>query len=124
MAAGRVVMVSSLPGYEEIVVIDHGSGQLTLVGRLWQVEVAEGDDVKRGQTIGRVAPKVVDDGLGPSVYAEVRRADVPVDPAPLLRRPKRARQDASVPDPQDLHDPSDAAVDGESDDGETDALEG
>jgi septal ring factor EnvC (AmiA/AmiB activator) len=118
MAAGRVVMVSSLPGYEEIVVIDHGGGQLTLVGRLWQVEVAEGDDVKRGQTIGRVAPKVVDDGLGPSVYAELRRADVPVDPAPLLRRPKRASDGASVPDPQDPHDASDA-----NEDGETDALD-
>lgn len=117
MAAGRVVMVSRLPGYEDIVVIDHGGAQLTLVGRLWRVEVAEGDDVKRGDVIARVAPKAVDDGLGTTVYTEVRRADVPVDPAPLLRRPARrdrvspasddGSDDPSVQDAQDPPDPDD-----------------
>lgn len=113
MAAGRVVMVSRLPGYEDIVVIDHGAGQLTLLGRLWQVQVAEGDEVERGQVIAQVAPKSVDDGLGTTVYVEVRRADVPIDPAPLLRRPMRARAPAHEGhDGDDGDDGDDAPRDG------------
>ena len=76
------------------------------MGRLWQVQVAEGDEVERGQVIAQVAPKSVDDGLGTTVYVEVRRADVPIDPAPLLRRPPRTRAPAQQGDAGDEGDGS------------------
>lgn len=84
-AAGRVVMVADLPGFEQVVVIDHGAQQLSMLGRLWKLTVAEGDDVEAGETIGRVAPKALDDGLGTTAYLELRHGDKPVDPAPRLK---------------------------------------
>lgn len=84
-AAGRVVMVADLPGFEQVVVIDHGAQQLSMLGRLWKLTVVEGDDVEAGETIGRVAPKALDDGLGTTAYLELRHGDKPVDPAPRLK---------------------------------------
>jgi murein DD-endopeptidase MepM/ murein hydrolase activator NlpD len=86
MAAGRVVVVSRLPGFEEIVVVDHGGGQYSLLGRLWDVEVRQGDEVAAGDALAKVAPKAIDDGLGPTVYVELRHGEKPVDPTPYLRR--------------------------------------
>lgn len=83
---GRVVMVAELPGFEQVVVVDHGGGRLTMLGRLWKVTVAEGDEVTAGDVIASAAPKVLDDGLGATVYLELRHGDEPVDPEPLLRR--------------------------------------
>jgi murein DD-endopeptidase MepM/ murein hydrolase activator NlpD len=84
-ADGRVVMVAELPGFETVVVIDHGSGELAMLGRLWKVSVGEGQQVEAGDTIAAVAPKAVDDGLGTTVYMELRHGEKPVDPAPRLR---------------------------------------
>jgi murein DD-endopeptidase MepM/ murein hydrolase activator NlpD len=84
-AAGRVVMVAELPGFEQVVVIDHGAQQLSMLGRLWKVTVAEGDALRAGQPIARVAPKALDDGLGTTAYLEVRHGDKPIDPGPRLR---------------------------------------
>jgi len=83
-AAGRVVMVAELPGFEQVVVIDHGAQRLSMLGRLWKLTVAEGDDVDAGAAIGRVAPKALDDGLGTTAYFELRHGDKPVDPTPRL----------------------------------------
>lgn len=86
MADGRVVMVTTLPGYEDVVVIDHGGGQYTLTARLWDVEVEEGQEVEGGEFLGRVASKTLDDGLGSTVYIELRHGEKPVDPTAYLRR--------------------------------------
>lgn len=88
-AAGRVVMVAELPGFEQVVVIDHGEQQLSLLGRLWKVTAAEGEAVEAGAVIGHVAPKAVDDGLGPTAYLELRYGDKPIDPTPRLGRAAR-----------------------------------
>lgn len=86
MADGRVVMVTTLPGFEEVVVMDHGGGQYTLTARLWEVAVASGDEVEGGQMLGRAAVKSVDDGLGTTVYVELRHGEKPVDPSAYLKR--------------------------------------
>lgn len=89
LADGRVVMVGELPGFEQVVVLDHGAGQLSMLGRLWKVGVEEGESVQAGDRIASVAPKAVDDGLGTTAYLELRHGDKPVDPAPLLQRATR-----------------------------------
>lgn len=86
IAEGHVALVGELPGYAQVVVLDHGDGQYSLTGRLWGITVEEGQAVQSGQVLGRVAPKAVEDGLGRSVYFEVRQGEQPVDPAPYLRR--------------------------------------
>lgn len=85
-AAGRVAMVASLPGFEQVVVLDHEDGRMTMLGRLWKTHVGEDDRVQAGEPIAFVAPKATDDGLGTTLYLELRHGDMPVDPAPLLRR--------------------------------------
>ncbi len=51
--AGRVVWADWLAIYGNLVLIDHGMGLMTGYGHLSQVDVAVGDTVGRGQTIGR-----------------------------------------------------------------------
>ncbi len=84
IAAGKVAMVGELPGYEQVVILDHGGGYLSLTGRLTGVTVAEGDEVEAGQVLGHTAPKVLDDGLGRTVYLEIRHGERPIDPGPAL----------------------------------------
>jgi murein DD-endopeptidase MepM/ murein hydrolase activator NlpD len=86
MAAGRVVLVSELPELGGVVVIEHGGGQYTLTARLWKIAVQAGDAVEPGRELGRVAPKAIDDGLGTTVYVELRHGEKPVDPEPYLDR--------------------------------------
>jgi murein hydrolase activator len=86
VADGHVATVTRLPGFEDVVVVDHGGGQYTLTARLWGVTVREGDEVEAGDTLGRVAPKPIDDGLGPTVYLELRHGEKPIDPSGVLRR--------------------------------------
>lgn len=85
MAKGRVIEVSRLPGFEDIVVIDHGGGQYSLTARLWDVRVSKGVPVEPGDVLAKVAPKAIDDGLGTTVYVELRHGEKPVDPTPYLR---------------------------------------
>jgi len=51
--AGVVVMARFLGIYGNVVVIDHGYGLMSLYGHLSSFEVAAGDSVERGQTLGR-----------------------------------------------------------------------
>jgi murein DD-endopeptidase MepM/ murein hydrolase activator NlpD len=116
IAGGRVVLVTELPDYGGTVVVDHGGGQYSLTSRLWKIEVAEGAAIEGGATLGKVAPKPIDDGLGPTVYLELRHGEKPVDPAPYLARAQveaRGEPDAAAPD--------DAVADAEPD-GDTDAV--
>ncbi|UCE85512.1 MAG: M23 family metallopeptidase [Deltaproteobacteria bacterium] len=50
--AGRVVFADDLGIYGNCVLIDHGLGVSSLYGHLSRVDVAPGDRVERGQTIG------------------------------------------------------------------------
>jgi murein DD-endopeptidase MepM/ murein hydrolase activator NlpD len=97
-AAGTVALVGSLPGFDDVVVIDHGNGYLSLTARLQGIVVEEGQELERGALLGRVAPKGVDDGLGRTVYLELRHGERPIDPAPYLSggwRPPAAAAPAS-----------------------------
>jgi murein DD-endopeptidase MepM/ murein hydrolase activator NlpD len=86
IAEGRVAFVGALPGFDQVVVIDHGGGYLTLTGRLLDLDVSEGDSVEAGQPIGRVAPAEPGRRLGSTTYLELRHGERPIDPAPYLRR--------------------------------------
>ncbi len=51
--SGSVVLARYLGIYGNSVVIDHGYGLMSLYGHLSSIEVAEGETVKLGQTVGR-----------------------------------------------------------------------
>jgi murein DD-endopeptidase MepM/ murein hydrolase activator NlpD len=65
-----------------LILIDHGSGWVTAYGHLGQLQVARGDKVSAGQTIGNVgATGYVDQ---PQLHFEIRKDRKPVDPISKL----------------------------------------
>ncbi len=81
--AGRVALVADyfFPG--RLVVIDHGIGLYTLYFHLERAEVAEGDRVERGQTIGRVGSS--GRATGPHLHFAAHLRQSRIDPAGLLQ---------------------------------------
>ena len=88
IAAGTVAFVGALPGFDQVVVIDHGGGYLTLTGRLLDLSVAEGDAVEAGQAHRPRGSRRA--GAGPGQYrvprAAPRRTSDRSDPLPSTPR--------------------------------------
>jgi len=81
---GRVAYAAPLNGYGLTVVVDHGHGVVSIYAHAAVLLVAAGENVVRGQDMGRVG----DSGSlrGPYLYFELRDAGRPVDPSSWLRR--------------------------------------
>jgi murein DD-endopeptidase MepM/ murein hydrolase activator NlpD len=96
--AGKVVTAGwSSVGYGLHVVIDHGNGLTTLYGHLEKLEVAEGDEVALGQTVGLVGS--TGNSTGPHLHYEVRLDDVAVDPGPFLDRERPVMPTVNITEP-------------------------
>ena len=52
-AAGRIVYAAPFRGYGNVVIIDHGRGWMTVLTDLGGAEVRAGQNVARGELIGR-----------------------------------------------------------------------
>jgi septal ring factor EnvC (AmiA/AmiB activator) len=81
---GRVAFAAALVGYGLTAVVDHGNGIVSVYAHAGVLLVSAGQDVTRGQELGRVG----DSGSlrGPYLYFELRDTGRPVDPASWLRR--------------------------------------
>jgi len=81
---GRVAYAAPLSGYGLTAVVDHGNGIVSIYAHAAVLVVEAGQDVERGQELGRVG----DSGSlrGPYLYFEMRDGGRPVDPAPWFRR--------------------------------------
>jgi septal ring factor EnvC (AmiA/AmiB activator) len=80
---GHVVYTGWFRGYGNLIIVDHGGEYYTLYAHAADIKVAEGEDVRQGQSIGTVG----DTGSlqGPRLYFEVRHQGKPQDPALWLR---------------------------------------
>lgn len=83
-AAGTIVTVGQLPGYGNVVIVDHGGGTTTRYAHLSQMLVANGQSVGQGEVIGmsggaRGAPGA-GNSQGPHLHYEVRQGGRAVDP--------------------------------------------
>ena len=77
-AAGRIVYAAPFRGYGNVVIIDHGRGWMTVLTDLGGAEVRAGQNVARGDLIGRA-------GTGtPHVTVELRRNGRPLPVAQLI----------------------------------------
>ena len=81
---GRVAYAAPLAGYGLTAVVDHGNGILSIYAHAGVLLVGVGDNVDRGQELGRVG----DSGSlrGAYLYFEMRESGRPVDPSAWLRR--------------------------------------
>jgi septal ring factor EnvC (AmiA/AmiB activator) len=77
-AAGRIVFAAGFRRYENVVIIDHGNGWLSVLTNLAALDVARGAAVLRGQRLGRTGPG------RPRVTVELRRNGRPVPFAQFL----------------------------------------
>ena len=80
---GRVAFADVFAGFGRLVIIDHGAQAFSLYGNLWDVEVARGAHVQRGDVVGTVGVAVTGaEGL----YFELRVDGRPVDPVQWLKK--------------------------------------
>lgn len=80
---GRVAFAGIMPGYDTVVIIDHGERSYSLYGRLGKSHVKQGDLVQRRDVIGVTS---VADSKGRNFYFETRKNGAPVDPGAVLSR--------------------------------------
>jgi septal ring factor EnvC (AmiA/AmiB activator) len=82
--AGTVVMAGPFEGYGPTVVVSHGGGYYSLYLYLRDVNVAEGDEVTRGQVVGTVGGESTPEG--PHIEFQIRApGGQAVDPLGWLR---------------------------------------
>ncbi|HCR98180.1 MAG: murein hydrolase activator EnvC family protein [Halomonas sp.] len=82
--AGRVVFADWMRGFGNLLIIDHGDQIMTLYAHLQQFSVRPGQQVSRGDEIGRVG-----DSGGQSsnaLYFEVRQSGKPINPQRWIAR--------------------------------------
>ena len=70
-------------GYGLTVIVDHGGGMLSIYAHASVLLVQQGQQVRRGQLLGKVG----DTGSlrGPLLYFELRRDGEPIDPKAWIR---------------------------------------
>jgi murein DD-endopeptidase MepM/ murein hydrolase activator NlpD len=81
-ASGTVIIACAQNGYGNVVYIDHGNGLTTRYGHLSQIDVAVGQLITRGETLGRVGS--TGRSTGPHLHYEVRINNQPVNPRQYL----------------------------------------
>ncbi|MBW2057368.1 MAG: peptidoglycan DD-metalloendopeptidase family protein [Deltaproteobacteria bacterium] len=81
-ASGLVTTVGTDPDHGKMVVLSHGHGIITRYGHLDEVEVKIGQNVRRGEVIGKMG--TTGRCTGPQLYYEVRVNGIPLDPRDFL----------------------------------------
>jgi murein DD-endopeptidase MepM/ murein hydrolase activator NlpD len=80
---GKVVYAKWEDGYGKVIKIDHGVGVQTVYGHCSNIDVNEGQQVKKGENIGKVGS--TGNSTGPHVHFEVRVDGAPQDPIKYLK---------------------------------------
>ncbi|HEX2932469.1 MAG TPA: peptidoglycan DD-metalloendopeptidase family protein, partial [Candidatus Binatia bacterium] len=80
---GRVVYADRFSGYGRMVIVDHGDRYFTIYGHLSEISKKVGDEVRRGEVLGRVGDS--DSLAGAKLYFEMRKDGRSVDPVPWFK---------------------------------------
>ncbi len=86
-AAGRVVLVGDYFFNGKTVFVDHGQGFISMFCHLSAIDVQVGDDVARGDVVGKVG--ATGRATGPHLHWNVSLNDARVDPAIFIGAAKR-----------------------------------
>jgi murein DD-endopeptidase MepM/ murein hydrolase activator NlpD len=82
MADARVRFAGTMPGFGNVVWLDHGASILSVYAHLSTIQVTEGAFVRRGEVVG--ASGATGDVTAPHLHFEVWRGGREVDPVPLM----------------------------------------
>lgn len=82
---GRVVYADRFAGYGRMVIVDHGERYYTIYGHLGEILKNTGDEVRRGELLGRVGER--DSLEGANLYFELRKDGRSLDPTPWFKKP-------------------------------------
>ncbi len=84
ISGGTVVRIQRWSTYGLLVLVDHGAEHYSLYAQLGQAQVAVGDNVSEGQTIGTIGS--ANSEYGPHLHFEIRGAQgIALDPTAWLR---------------------------------------
>lgn len=83
--AGTVLLASELPGYGNLVVLDHAGPLATVYAHLATIDVAPGERVEVERSVGTVG--ATGHATGPHLHFEVRFEGTAIDPLVLLDQP-------------------------------------
>jgi murein hydrolase activator len=78
IASGRVVFADWMRGFGNLIIVDHGSGYMSLYGNNQAVLKSVGDEVSAGDAIASVGNSGGNESTG--VYYELRKNSAPFDP--------------------------------------------
>jgi murein hydrolase activator len=78
VASGRVVFADWMRGFGNLIIVDHGSGYMSLYGNNQAVLKSVGEEVTAGDTIASIGNSGGNESNG--VYYELRRNSEPFDP--------------------------------------------
>jgi septal ring factor EnvC (AmiA/AmiB activator) len=81
---GRVVYADRFSGYGRMVIVDHGERYYTIYGHLSEILKKTGDEVRRGEVLGRLGDS--DSSGGATLYFELRKDGRSLDPAPWFKK--------------------------------------
>ena len=81
---GRVVFADRFTGYGRMVIVDHGERYYTIYGHLSEIIRKNGDELARGEILGRVGDS--DSLSGAKLYFELRKDGRSIDPLPWLKK--------------------------------------
>ena len=81
---GRVVFADRFTGYGRMMIVDHGERYYTIYAHLSEIIRKLGEDVQKGEIIGRVGDS--DSLSGAKLYFELRKDGRSVDPLPWFRK--------------------------------------
>jgi septal ring factor EnvC (AmiA/AmiB activator) len=81
VAKGQVVFVGQMPGYGDMIILDHGSRTHTLYAKVKEPRVQSRQLVDKGEVIGLTQEPMGERG---NFYFEIRRSGKPVNPVELL----------------------------------------
>jgi murein DD-endopeptidase MepM/ murein hydrolase activator NlpD len=87
VADGTTVLAEDLFYPGKGIFLDHGNGLVTMYFHLDEIEVREGQEVRKGDRIGRAGE--TGRATGPHLYFGVRWHGARIDPAPLLEDPAK-----------------------------------
>ena len=78
VASGRVVFAEWMRGFGNLIIVDHGSGYMSLYGNNQTILKSVGEDIEGGDTIAAVGNSGGNKSHG--LYYELRKKSVPFDP--------------------------------------------